>query len=173
MNELHSATISGDPTGVQTCLLRGENPDGVDEDGYTPLLLSARRARLDGSLAIAELLLVAGANPDGVVVPAGPSCLQLAAEAWSLEMVRLLLAHNADPSKVADGVSPLMCAIRSRQTEIAKTLIAAGADVHLRVHGMSAAEYAAYEGFTRLEAEIRALQEATVVPRLSGHDGDA
>lgn len=78
MNELHPAAYDGHPGWVQTCLLRGDPIDGRDTQGYTPLLWCCFRGLVGDQVAVASLLIKAGADLNATIQPAGESCLQLA-----------------------------------------------------------------------------------------------
>lgn len=155
MKELHSAAYEGHPGWVQTCLLRGDQVDERDDRGYTPLLWSCFMGLVGEQVPTASLLIDAGADVNANIHPNGASCLQLACQSSNMALVKLLLDRGADPNRVADDLSPLMFAIRSREEDIAWLLLERDIDVGYRLHGMGAAEYADYEGFTRLAIFIR------------------
>jgi ankyrin repeat protein len=146
MSELHRAAYDGHPGWVQTCLSKGAQVDARDEKGYTALLWSCFRGRVGDQLAIAKLLANAGADLNAIVLPKGDGCLHLAAQSGNKELVQFLLDRGANINLVADELTALMVAIRSREVDIAKLLLARGADTTYKLHGRSAIDYAKYEG---------------------------
>lgn len=170
MNELHSAAYDGHPGWVQTCLLRGDPVDARDSRGYTALLWSCFRGLVCDQVAVASLLIDAGADLNANVQPAGESCLQLACQSSNFLLVELLLDHGANPNLIADELSPLMFAVRCREENIARLLVARGADVAYQLHGRNAADYAEYEGFEELGAFLRSVTPNNPVQR-TGPDG--
>jgi len=155
MSELHAAVSAKHPGWVQTRVARGDDTEALDEHGRTPLLSNCSRGSGDEAVQIARILLSAGANPNAVGLAADGSCLHLAAEAWNEELVHLLIEYGANPNLIADDVSPLMCAIRARQVQIAEFLLSKGADPTYVYAGRTAADYAIYEGFTRFASKLR------------------
>lgn len=87
-------------------LAAGADPNVRDNEGDSPLRICAQRGLLD----MARLLLQCGAGksidePGG---PAGMNALGLAATRFDAEMVRLLLAHGANPqAKDLDKMTPI------------------------------------------------------------------
>ncbi len=164
-------------------------PHSLSEPGEEQLtaLYGAAGQALDPEMT--RLLLVAGANPnDGeslyhsvgsvecvrllLAHGAQPSSNILAnAVAHSnLEAVRLLLEHGADPNEPgAQRVSPLLFAIRGRRPpEIVKALLDAGADPHVRTpDGQSVFKYALLAGVPEHAA---LLEQAGAHEDLSSED---
>ena len=54
-----------------------------------------------------------------------------------INLVRNLLEHRANPNEVADGISPLLAAIRNNDEELVELLISHGADVNMSVENCS------------------------------------
>jgi ankyrin repeat protein len=99
---------------------------GADPNlGEAPLVYRAIEQR-DADLV--RLLLGKGADPNRGHMPT----LYRAAESRDAALVRLLLAHKDDPNRASGDVTPLHRAVRNGDTEIAETLIAAGANVNAR-----------------------------------------
>src|SRR5215216_1232927 len=101
-----------------------------DQDGYTPLMRAAERGQVNAVRA----LLKRGAEVDARH-PAGITALMFAARKGCLQVVKLLLAAGADPNvSVATPdvgeVNPLIWGILSRNKEVVKTLLKAGAKVN-------------------------------------------
>jgi len=80
---------------VRLLLAHGADPNVSDDEGTSPLRFCAE----NGSLEMARLLLLCGANKtihEGGG-PAGMNALGYAATRLHVDIVRLLLAHGADP----------------------------------------------------------------------------
>ena len=80
-----------------------------------------------------ERLLDAGASPNAAL-KMGEQPLMTAARGGVVEVVELLLEHGADVNarELERGQTALMWAVAQRQTAVARTLIAQGADLHVR-----------------------------------------
>lgn len=150
MADLHRAAYDGHPGWVQTCLANREDVNARDEKGYTALLWCCFRGKVGDQLAVASLLVGAGADVNAIVQPKGDGCLHLAAQSSNKQLVEYLLESGANINLVADELTPLMVAIRCREVEIAKLFLARGADTSYKLHGRSAADYAKYEGLNDL-----------------------
>lgn len=167
------------------------------------------------SLDIIRLLLERGANPDarlrkfppyralgpdrggdGVLTTDATPLLR-AAKGADLAVIRLLLAHGADPNQAqVDGVTPLMALARvaagradtrgeyvteEQAIEAARLLVAGGADINARsrpgvglqgqVVGRSAAEGAAAWGWSKVAAAL--VEMGAEPPRPAARTGAA
>lgn len=85
----------------------------------------------EGNLQQAQQMLDQGTNPN-VADLNGMAGLYVAAQNGHVEIVKLLLAHRADPNKSADLPlkTPLFAACGRNQNEIVSLLIAAGANIN-------------------------------------------
>lgn len=88
---------------VRLLLAAGAEPNLKDDEGYSPLRFCVQK----GYLEMARLLLLCGANKtihEAGGGGSGMNALGMAAYWFDVEMVRLLLAHGADPHvEDADG----------------------------------------------------------------------
>ncbi len=112
---------------MEVLLKAGANPDLANNNGETPLFLSARR----GSLGMLRILIENKANVN-LPGPGNNTALNLAAGNKSMEIVKFLLTSGADPN-IADihGTVPIHNIVfESKGTEIVKLLIQKGADVN-------------------------------------------
>ncbi|MEM1211738.1 MAG: ankyrin repeat domain-containing protein [Planctomycetota bacterium] len=110
----------------------------------------------------AKRLLDGGADPDMLIRfrpdDSGQTALLLAASLGDAAAVELLLTAGADPNRELGGhssESPLLRAIRRGHAEVAKRLLAAGAEVNARnFAGLTALHYAARYGHAGLIPRI-------------------
>ena len=117
---LHLAALGGNVPSVRLLMAHGADVDlprpGGDAEGGTPLHIAAEHNRL----AVAKLLLEAGAEPERRTGKRDESPLDLAPAKGHLDMVRLLLAHGSSP----DGPG-LAAAARKGRTAVLAELLAA------------------------------------------------
>jgi ankyrin repeat protein len=137
--QLLQAIAANDADKVREMLVRGENPNTVDLDGRTALILAAGQ----GNSAIVQMLIdqkarVAAADKNG------GTALHWAAERGHAEVVRLLLAAKAGvDAENKRGATPLMLGAASGSPEVVNLLLAAGADSRRQDYtGRSAVDYA-------------------------------
>lgn len=153
---------------------QGVDVNGVDKDGWTPLMVAAgehqpEMVRLllaagaqvnyinfqgvtalieaadEGSTDCARLLLEAGATVD--LPGTRRSALSMAASEGHAEMITLLIAAGANTGSLQGGVLPLHEAAEEGRLEIVKALLNKGADAGARDgDGRAELSYAAEEG---------------------------
>ena len=126
---MHWAAHRNDLAAADLLIAAGASVSAVNELGATPLWLAA----LNGSAPMVERLLDAGASPNAAL-KMGEQPLMTAARGGVVEVVELLLEHGADVNarELERGQTALMWAVAQRQTAVARTLIAQGADLHVR-----------------------------------------
>jgi hypothetical protein len=126
------AAFDGDVDAVRELLADGADPNSVDESiGYTPLAAGVQ----SGSVALVEVLLDAGANPDltpDLGAQVAPRPLTIAAAGGSPEMVGLLLEAGSDPNGGIDvgddgSTTPLDTAASVGDVAMVRLLLDAGA----------------------------------------------
>jgi len=145
---LTRAAARGDVTLVGQLCARGEDPDGTDAQGLTPLIWAARHGRV----ATIRTLLKAGAKPDMRDLSRnGWPPLVHAIHTRQLGSVRALLEGGADPNRTYDEhkVAPLMMAAGYGDTDIVLALLEKGADPRKTTPG----------GYTALVAAVRGAQD--------------
>ena len=113
--------------------LEGADPNAVDYDGKTALMIAASGRNAE----IVKIMLAVGANPNAVD-DNGQTALQLV-DTWSkikeekgrvdVEIVKMLLESGADPNAGTDSaMTALMNAACTGKYEIVKMLLSAGAN---------------------------------------------
>ncbi|WP_275540897.1 ankyrin repeat domain-containing protein [Streptomyces sp. TM32] len=153
---LYLAAVSGRADLVRLLLEAGAAPDEESrgEPGSEGLPLCAAACRGDAG-AVRELL-AHGADPNLREDNAtGSTPLMWAIEGAHVDIVRLLLAANADPDAGHHGRTPLMLAAEQGSTRIVQALVCHGADPHLTdALGRSALQTARERGHKGIETEL-------------------
>ena len=124
---LHWATYRDDAEMVSRLLAAGADVNRTNRYDETPLSLAC----VNGNSGIVEDLLELGAYPN--LHAAGEPPLLTCARSGSIETVKLLLRHGANPN-VTDawkGQTALMWAAAEDHVTVVETLVAHGADVNL------------------------------------------
>ncbi|KAK2145729.1 hypothetical protein LSH36_660g00010 [Paralvinella palmiformis] len=112
---------------VPALLAARADPNCVDEDGKTPLIV-CMDSKAGGSPAIIRDLLQAGASPNKVTSTSHQTALHLAARKGYQVAVKILLAHRARPDKEDSlGNTPLTYAAREGHFTALKMILEAGA----------------------------------------------
>ena len=155
INDYHATPLAAaaeraDPDVLRTLLAAGADPEAVNSDGQTALMVVARA----GSLEAAKLLIEAGANVNAQEQLRGQSALMWAAVHHRPAMIRLLIAHGANPD------------LRSFPTGF-KRYVTSEPRAQYRPHGgMAAAHFAGREGCA---ACMRALLEGGADPDIGDY----
>jgi ankyrin repeat protein len=108
----------------------GANPAALNRYGITPLA----EAAANGSGALVEKLLQAGADVNTHVTAAGETVLMRAARVGNIEAVKALLDHGADPNVKENfrGQTALMWAAAEGHADVIQALLAKGAEPNVR-----------------------------------------
>ena len=122
---LHIAVSRRDLPMVRELLRAKANPDVQNCRGITPLVLAA----YSNDVNVAVELLSAGADIERGI---RTNPLQMAAFYGHVEMLRVLLSHQADPNSVNGDTSALMVAARHLHVEAVQILLESGADPNLQ-----------------------------------------
>jgi len=121
---LHMAASLNRPEAARVLIAAGADVNARAARGRTPLFLAA----MDGNSAVAEVLLEKGADLNLAEESSGWLPLHRAVESGNLPLVRLLLAHGADPDpRAADGATPMILAEVHEHRQIADLLHRYGA----------------------------------------------
>jgi uncharacterized protein len=116
---LGRAVRSLDPETIRAAIEAGAAIDQPDRDGETALMTAARL----GEMAMIELFLRLGADPNRRADPPGATALMLAANNGHRDAVERLLAAGADPRLVTeDGWDAVKAAEDIGEDEIAALL---------------------------------------------------
>lgn len=141
-NRLIFAIRRGDASEVRELLRSGGyNVDLRDESGLTPLMHAATAS----NTAVLEAFLDGGASVNAADQGRRYTPLHFAVQKARADIVRVLLAHGADPNaQDVFGNTPLMEAVTSRSggSEIVELLLEAGGDPQIEnKHGVSPKHY--------------------------------
>jgi ankyrin repeat protein len=115
-------------------------------EGVMPLQL----ASINGSAAMIDRLLKAGADPNAALSAAGDTALMMAARTGNTDAIRVLMegGANVNAKESWGGTTPLMWAVSENHPDAVKALISAGADVSMRSNYVAAANGRGFEGRT-------------------------
>lgn len=145
---LRQASLDGNTARVKELLGSGTDVDAADQEGYTPLMLSA----FNGHSEIVLELLSRGAAVDKRD-RIGRTALLYASTGAFPETVQILLDQGADPNLVDSGehFTPLMHAAAEGNLEVVKILLTYGADPALTdVDGDNAESFARQAGHVQV-----------------------
>jgi len=145
------AAMAKDAALVRQLLKSGADANGSQGDGMSAL----HWASLHGDAAMAEMLIVAGANVRATTRIGGFTALHLASQAGKAAVVApLVKGRAAVDARTATGATALMLAAGAGSAEIVRTLAEAGADLNSTetANGQSALMFAASGGRTEAAA---------------------
>ena len=141
------AAMAKDAATVRQLLRSGADANAAQGDGMTALHWAA----LQGEAALAEMLIVAGANPRATTRIGGFTPLHLATQNGRAAVIAPLLKGGAPVNaRTSTGATPLMLAAASGNADVVGLLADGGADLNLveAAHGQSALMFAASLGRT-------------------------
>lgn len=132
---LHWAAGTGLVANCEELIYHGANPQAVDDNGATPLILACggrQGVTREGSVvATVRALLEAGADV-AAKTKRGLSSLHFAARTGRADVCRLLLLYGADlhSKTTCSGRSPLFFAVQSDDTSVIAFLVSKGARIN-------------------------------------------
>jgi ankyrin repeat protein len=143
---LHWAVRADDLETADLLIRAGANVAAANRSGVTPLRLAAT----NGTAAMVEKLITAGADPNASLSQFGDTALMLAARTGRVDSVKMLLDHGAQVNAIETwgGTTPLMWAVADGHLETVKILIARGASVNARSYFVPSAHGRGFEGAT-------------------------
>jgi ankyrin repeat protein len=159
-SRLADAAQQQDRPSVSSLLKQKADVNAAQGDGMTALHWAASK----DDLAMARMLLAAGANVKAETRLGGLTPLFMACRNGSAAMIEALLKAGADAKQPnAQGTTPLMIASASGSADAVKALLEHGADVNAKeaAHGQTALMFAA------------ALNRDAAVKTLIAHGADA
>ncbi len=122
---LATAVLNGDTDGIRHILDRGVSINAADENGITPVMLSAAA----GNAGAFRLLVALGADTMAKSAH-GNSVMMLAIFGMNDHIVEYLLGHNGSVAGNSAGFTPLMAATFIGRDDWAQRLLARGASVN-------------------------------------------
>jgi ankyrin repeat protein len=143
---LHWAAERDDLEVADLLIRSGARVAARTREGVTPLQLAAT----NGSTAMIDRLLKAGADPNAPMTAAGDTALMMTARTGRSDAIRVLVeaGANVNAKESWGGTTPLMWAVSEGHADAARLLIDAGADVNARSHYVAAANGRGFEGRT-------------------------
>ena len=154
---LHLAALVGDALAASILISAGAEVNRRDAQGDCPLHKACRRivAPEANRVRTVRLLLTSGASANAVNC-SGHSPLHLLLllrdDELDLDVVRVLLSHQADPNqRTQDGQHPLLLALDNRLFDLAKVLVEKGAEANVRADdGRTPLHYVCKAGHSQL-----------------------
>jgi len=172
---LHWAVERDDLEMADLLIRAGARVDLRTREGVLPLQLAA----VNGSAAMIDRLLKAGADPNAPLTASSDTAVMMAARTGRADALRVLIEAGADVNARESwgGTTALMWAVSEGHAEAVRTLIAAGADVNARSHYVAAANGRGFEGRTpvanRIDPRAEAFASGWLTPlALASREGD-
>ena len=143
---LHWAVQANDLEMADLLIQAGAKVSTANVAGAKPLQLAA----VNGSSAMIERLIAAGADPSAPLTKSGDTALMLASRTGKVDAVRTLLDRgaNVNAQETWGGTTALMWAVSEKHPEVVKLLIERGADVSARSYYVPSASGRGFEGST-------------------------
>jgi len=154
---LHWAVERDDLEAADLLIAAGARVAARTREGVTPIQLAA----VNGSAALLERLVRAGADVNAPLTPTGDTPLMMAARTGKTDAIRVLLEAGAQVNAQESwgGTTPLLWAVSEGHSDAATLLIDAGADVNARSHYVAAANGRGFEGRTPVGGRTEAKPE--------------
>ena len=151
-------SMIGDVHSLQALLAKGVNMNHIEVDGSFPLLVASQ----NGHAECVQALLEKGANANQINEQSGNFPLLQASQNGHAECVQALLEKGANANQIHEqsGNFSLLMAVVKEHPQVLRVLIAARADVHKTMNGMTVFE-AARAGFISPSEEVMQILTAT------------
>lgn len=148
---LHWAVRADDLATADLLIRAGAKVSVANREGATPMLLAA----MNGSAAMIERLIKAGADPNAPLSKSGDTALMMASRTGKPDAVKALLNHGAlvNVKETWGDTTALMWAVSEGYPAVVKILIDAGADVNARSKFVPSATGRGFEGATPTDSK--------------------
>jgi ankyrin repeat protein len=143
---LHWAVRADDLETADLLIRAGANASAANREGVMPMQLAA----INGSAAMLEKLIKAGADPNAPLSKFKDSALMLASRTGKVDAMKVLIDHGAQVNAVETwgGTTALMWAVSERHLAAVKLLLASNADINARSYFVGSAHGRGFEGAT-------------------------
>ena len=174
-SSIHDAASRGNIDEVKACVSRGDNVNGKDGSGNTPIVLAV----VKGHLPVVEFLLNNGADAHAPPPNKRSAMLLAAVCSGNLGITRLLVRHGGLDVANSEGGDPLLAAVNIGRANIVQYLINEGAAVNmLGAHKVAPLHVAVTKGNTEIVdillsagADVNLRGVANVTPLIVAVDG--
>ena len=143
---LHWAVRLDDADMADILIRAGANVSAANRAGVRPLQLAA----MNGSAAMLDKLMKAGADPNAPLTQSGDTALMMSARTGKTDALAVLIEAGArvNDKEKWGGTTALMWAVSERHPAAVKLLLERGADVKARSNFVPAANGRGFEGRT-------------------------
>jgi len=143
---LHWAVRADDLETADLLLRAGANVSAANREGVMPMQLAAT----NGSAAMIERLIKAGADPNASLSKFHDTALMFAARTGKADAIKVLVDNGAQVNAVETwgGTTPLMWAVSERNLDAVKLFVANKVDVNAKSYFVPSAHGRGFEGAT-------------------------